>query len=83
VMFHHNPSAAPSFPAETALVHVADIIAHSMGLGQSGERFVPPVEEEAWNELGIQTSALGLIVGQMERQYVDALMFIVGENGHA
>jgi HD-like signal output (HDOD) protein len=83
VMYHHNPGAAPSFPAETALVHVADIIAHSLGLGQSGERFVPPVEEDAWNELEIQTSALGLIMNQMERQYSDALTFIVGDDGHA
>ena len=83
VMFHHNPAAAPSFPAEAALVHVADIVAHSMGLGQSGERFVPALEDSAWSELEIQPSALGLIVNQMERHYRDALTFIVGNEGHA
>lgn len=73
VMHHHNPSSAMRFPVETAIVHVADIIVHSMRLGTSGESYVPPLDPAAWDKLNLHPSALASVEEQVDRQYQDAL----------
>jgi HD-like signal output (HDOD) protein len=73
VMYHHNPTAATRFPIETAIIHVADVIVHAMDLGSSGERFVPPLEPEAWDRLNLTPSILASVEEQIDRQYQDAL----------
>ena len=82
VMFHHNPTASTRFPVETAIIHLADIVAHSMGLGSSGEQLVPPLDEQAWGLLGFQPSVLSTIEDQVDRQYQDALQTMLADNGH-
>lgn len=79
VMYHHNPKAATRFPVETAMVHVADIIVHSMGLGSSGEVYVPPLDGEAWDRLGLSPSALASVQEQVDRQYQDALQTMLAD----
>lgn len=51
VAHHHQPTKAQRFPTEVAIVHVADITAHALLLGDGGERFVPPMEPAAWDVL--------------------------------
>jgi HD-like signal output (HDOD) protein len=77
VAFHHKPHLATRFPVETAIVHVADIIAHSMHLGTSGEQFVPPLREEAWDRLGLPVSILAPMFEQVDRQFSDAVQHIM------
>jgi HD-like signal output (HDOD) protein len=73
VMFHHNPRAATKFPMETAVVHVADIVAHTMELGANGERYVPPLDTEAWNRLNLSANAISTVIEQVDRQYQDTI----------
>jgi len=47
VWYHHRPSKAQQ-PIPAALVHLADIIVNSLGIGSSGEKFVPPLDHNAW-----------------------------------
>lgn len=77
VAFHHKPHLATRFPIETAIVHVADIVAHSMRLGGSGESFVPPLNQEAWERLALPVSVLGSTFEQVDRQFTDAVKMIV------
>jgi HD-like signal output (HDOD) protein len=79
VMYHHNPKAATRFPVETAMVHVADIIVHSMGLGTSGELFVPPLDSDAWDKVGLSPSVLASIEEQVDRQYQDAIQTMLAD----
>ena len=79
VAYHHNPSEARRFPMETAIIHVADIIAHAMQLGSSGEHFVPPVDGKAWETIGLPTSILSPTLDQLERQGNDAIQTILGD----
>jgi hypothetical protein len=37
-------------------VHTADIIVNGLGIGTSGERFVPPLDNDAWDRLGLSPS---------------------------
>ena len=68
ITFSHNPSATtPEFFTETAILHVADLISHSMEHGSSGERYVPPLDEEAWEKIGLPSSILASIVYQLDK----------------
>ncbi len=77
VMYHHNPKAATKYPIEAALIHVADIIAHAMQLGGNGEQYVPPLDSEAWDKLGLPASSLLTVMDQVERQFQDAVQIIL------
>ncbi len=77
VAFHHKPQLATRFPVEAAIVHVADIIAHAMQLGGSGERYVPHINSEAWESLGLPISILAPAYEQIDRQYADAVKVIL------
>jgi HD-like signal output (HDOD) protein len=79
VMYHHNPSLATRFPVETAIVHLADIIVHSMRLGTSGETFIPPLDPAAWEKLGLHPSVLASVEEQIDRQYQDSVRTMVSE----
>lgn len=79
VMYHHNPRAATRFPTETAIIHAADIIAHAMNLGSSGEKFVPPLDGTAWDLLGLEVTLLPTIEDQIDRLYAEALQVILME----
>ena len=73
VAFHHNPDAATRYPVETAVIHVADIISHAMELGRSGELFVPPLNEQAWDRIHVAPNQLAGILEQVDRQYREAV----------
>jgi HD-like signal output (HDOD) protein len=77
VAFHHKPLLATRFPLEAATVHVADIVAHAMQLGSSGERHVPHINSEAWENLGLAVSVLSPAFEQIDRQYRDAVKIIL------
>lgn len=64
VQYHHNPLRAAQYPMEAATVHVADILAHALELGNSGERYVPRISEEAWANLSLQEGGLTLLLRQ-------------------
>ena len=46
-------------------------MANVMGIGSSGERFIPPLNEEAWMQLGITPNTLSVIMEQAEQQLED------------
>ena len=74
--FHHAPENALHFPQETAAVHIADVLAHSLQFGSSGERFVAPLNNDSWDVVKI---ASGKIPGLMERidKEVNAITWLI------
>jgi HD-like signal output (HDOD) protein len=73
VGFHHNPNGAARYPLEASIVHLADIICHAMQFGTSGEQFVPPMEKEAWDQVGLPVSILPPVLVQLENQFEDVV----------
>jgi HD-like signal output (HDOD) protein len=73
VSCHHNPSKASRFPLEAAVTHVADILVQTMEFGNSGERYVPEIDNNAWKILGLPTSILSKVMEQVDRQVNDAV----------
>jgi len=76
VAFHHNPEAATRYPIEAAIIHVADVISHVLQLGNSGERFVPPLSSNAWERLQMTPSQLASLCEQVDRQYQEATEWV-------
>ena len=67
LLFHHNPSIANNTEQAT-IVHLADILANGLGLGSSGERRVPPLDDIAWDKLGLSPSCFDTVVRQSVHQ---------------
>ncbi|WP_028491087.1 HDOD domain-containing protein [Thioalkalivibrio sp. ALE19] len=74
--YHHDPLAAPAFPVEAGIVHVADAIANALRLGSSGERMVPPVHAEAFERIGLEMAACEEIA-DTAREQLDQLARIL------
>lgn len=66
--FHHSPQKAQQ-PLPATLVHLADIITNGLGIGTSGERFVPPLDVAAWENLDLSPSCFDVITKQATHQY--------------
>lgn len=73
IALHHQPNEATRYPLETAIVHLADIFAHELELGSSGERLVPPRSVEACDRLGFDPKLLASVPDEIERQYRDTV----------
>lgn len=69
IYYHHRPSSARD-AKRAAVVHLADMIAHGLGLGSSGENAVPRYDADAVKQLDILPSNLELIVRQAVHQLV-------------
>jgi len=50
-------------------VHLSDHLVNAMRVGSSGERFVPPLNPQAWATLGIKPDALAMIVRGIDEQF--------------
>ncbi|WP_419659216.1 two component system sensor histidine kinase [Desulfosarcina variabilis str. Montpellier] len=63
VVFHHRPAAAQD-PVKAGMIHLADMIAHSLGEGKSGEWRLPTLDTDVWDKLRISPQALSKIIPQ-------------------
>lgn len=80
VRFHHIPSKAEDFILETAIIHVADIIALALLQGYEGERTLPPLDPAAWDQIGLPASSAHSLLTFMEAQFADAADLFLSES---
>lgn len=78
IVHHHTPSAAES-RNKAAIVHMADIIANSLGLGSSGEKRVPPFDDGAWERLQLSPGIFKQVIRQAEHQLGSLENFLAPE----
>ena len=67
IAYHHAPGQAPD-PEKAAIVHLADIITHGLGIGSSGERSIPCFDSEAVNKIAISTHTIQMVIRQAVHQ---------------
>lgn len=79
VACQHDPAKAIHYPVEAAILHVADIIAHALMLGVSGDPFVSPLDSKAWERIDLPVSLLPAIVNQVDRQFPGATQMFLPE----
>lgn len=80
VAHHHRPLRASRFQVEVSVVHVADILAHALLMGSSGERLVPPLNAGGWDRLGIAESSLAEILNEIDQHYTVAVRTILEDS---
>ncbi len=68
VLYHHNLQRHGNHVPAT-IVHLADIIVNSLGIGSSGEKFIPPLDYNAWENLELSPSSFETIIGQAIHQF--------------
>lgn len=66
--YHHQPSSADHDQLEIAIVHVADVLVCSVPFGHNGDQHVPPLDENAWQLLGLQPEAVPPILFNVHQQ---------------
>jgi len=67
VAYHHNPNASVA-KLDASVVHIADHLVCAMALGSSGEQFIPPLDEKAWNALGLDPASLTRLTESIDEQ---------------
>ena len=83
VAFHHAPEGSVAH-TDAAVVHVADHLVNAMGIGSSGEHFIPPLSEKACAALGLGPEPLAGIVAAVDDQIlVVEEAFLKRDNGSA
>jgi len=71
VACHHEPNKTRSELRESSFIHIADILVHALQLGNSGEKFVPAIEDSAWKCNEFKLEDLKPIMEQVVTQYYD------------
>ncbi len=74
VIYHHQPHLAKVAPRQTAMVHLGDIFARARGFGNGGDAYIPPLDPDAWDVLGLTMAD----VRELAREY-DNELDLVGD----
>lgn len=77
---HHDCRKAGQYPREASILHFADIIAHALEIGNSGEIFVPELESAVWERLQISSYFLPTLVKQVDTTYTETISVLFGSN---
>src|SRR3546814_11383292 len=64
-----------------AVAHVADVMANAIAFGSSGMDAVPPLDESAWNTLGVSVSVIRPSLDLVHQQLAETMAILLGENG--
>jgi len=75
IAFHHDVNMAVNHRVKTAVVHIADVLVKASGFGDSGDGFVPQIQQTAWDILKISEQRLIEIVEEMEELLVEVKNF--------
>lgn len=77
IRFHHQPLQAQTNPLETALVHLADVIACAIHDSASETGRVPPMESGVWELTGLSINIMEDVINEADRQFEDARAVIL------
>ena len=75
VRFHHIKTES-QIQLDTAVAHIADIMANALEIGNSGEHNVPPLVPKAWAEIGLSAGIITATVDQA-KHHIDETMQIL------
>jgi len=70
---HHQPSAAECFRLETAVIHLADVIAGMAHGATNHGQLKPPLEPGAWELTGLSVDVMEPVIAEADAQFGEAL----------
>ena len=75
---HHDCRKGDQYPREGSILHLADIIAHALQIGDSGEILVPQLDSEVWDRLQMSCYFLPALVQQVDTAYAQTVSVLFG-----
>ena len=75
IAFHHDVSRSENYRTKTAVVHIADILIKASGFGNSGDNFVPSIQQIAWDTLQMNETILSELVEEVEDKLIEVRNF--------
>lgn len=75
VMFHHSPRRS-RYKKEVAVIHVADMITNGMRIGSSGERYVHPLDMDAWQTIDMPTTHFQELFEILDKDISDIIRIV-------
>lgn len=80
---HHDGLKAEHYPREAAILHVADLVAHALQLGNSGEALVPKLDPDLWERLNMSCHYLPALVQQVDDTFEETIEVLFGSKASA
>jgi putative nucleotidyltransferase with HDIG domain len=66
ISYHHTPQLSRLAVKETAIVHLADTLVRARGIGFAGDNFVPPLNNAAFDSLGLTNDDIRDVLVKIE-----------------
>jgi len=80
---HHNSKRAEQYPREASILHFADVVAHALQLGNSGELLVPELDSAVWDRLNVSCHYLPTLVQQVDATFKDTVQVLFRSDSSA
>ena len=78
IAYHHSIGEAQRYPRETALVHLANILAQMAELDTLEPGDVSPIDPLAWQITGLDADVIELVVREAQEEIVEAEKLFLG-----
>jgi putative nucleotidyltransferase with HDIG domain len=72
---HHNVEASVNHRIKTSVVHMADVLIKASGFGDSGDSYVPLIQQAAWDALKLNEQIIAELVEELEDKLVEVKNF--------
>ncbi len=75
ITFHHDVAQSGNHRIKTAVVHIADALIKASGFGDSGDCYVPQIQQIAWDVLKFDERLMAEIIDELEDKLVEVKNF--------
>ncbi len=75
ITFHHDVAQSGNHRIKTAVVHIADALIKASGFGDSGDCYVPQIQQIAWDVLKFDEHLMAEIIDELEDKLVEVKNF--------
>lgn len=75
IAYHHDVALSENHRIKTAVVHIADALIKASGFGNSGDSFVPPIQQIAWDILKLNEQLITELVDEIEDKLIEVKNF--------
>ncbi len=75
IAFHHDVDKSQNHRIKTSVVHIADVLIKASGFGNSGDRYVPVMQQIAWDTLKLNEQIMTELVTEIEDKLVEVRNF--------
>jgi len=80
IAYHHDIDKAQQFPRETALIHIANIVALMAEIDTLEASDVPPVDPRAWKMTGLTKEMIEPIIREVQAEVTEVESLFLGKS---